>query len=166
MGRRGKRRGGIAPAPPRQSILYHVLCTMTEAQLRLLLGIMAGNTRHRAATMEPHLHPIMDAWMRMESVETTWIDAMERVATGAMPGLVWPRLLILASLTQSFGALELLATECEFMTDVLCARPLAELQELLKAINEELHAWIGRHWALPELVVDGIRQRFYEGDVR
>jgi len=166
MGRaKNRKRKAGTPVPPRQSILFHLLCTMTETQLRLLLAIVAAHTRARAVA-RPDLHPALFAPMEMNAIEMTWVEAMERVASGAMPGPVWPRVLLLAAIPQSFAALELFATECEFMTDVLRARPLTHLDALIRAVNEELYAWLGRRWALPELLLAGIERRYLEGDVR
>jgi hypothetical protein len=150
---------------PRQSILFHILCTMAEPQLRLLLGIMAGYSRLHAAN-RPDLHPLVSGMLRMGTEDMTWIDAMDRVATGAMPGTTWPRVLILASLTQSFAALALLSMDSEFMLRVLDARPLADPRPLLAAIHEELNAWLARQWAVPQLFLDGMVQRYLEGDIQ
>jgi uncharacterized protein YgfB (UPF0149 family) len=138
---------------------------MAEPQLRLLLSIMAGYSRQHAAR-RPDLHPLMSGMMRMGTEDMTWIDAMDRVATGAMPGSTWPRVLILASLTQSFAALTLLCMDSEFMVSVLQARPLADPRPLLAAIHEELATWLGRHWGAPQLFVDGMVQRYLEGDIQ
>lgn len=151
--------------PPRQSILFVILCTMTEPQLRLLLGIMAGYSRMHAAR-QPHLHPLMAGILRMGTEDLTWIDAMDRVAAGAMPGRTWPRALIFACLTQSFAALTLLCMDSEFMLSVLEARPLVDPRPLLAAVHEELDAWLGRHWAVPQLFVEGMVRRYLEGDIQ
>ena len=148
----------------RRDVLFHVLCTWNEEQLRMLLRIMVDHTRARAL-LYPDLHPVTSAWMRMPPPlgDMLWIDAMDCVARCAFKGVLWPRVLLLAALPQSYGALELLATDSTFVLEELDALPLVNIPGLMALINAELGAWCNRDWAGPDLFVDRVRDGYIEG---